>query len=205
MQVLEPLEFGCTYHIYNRGIDKCSLFKEKANYEHFIRLYDKYINPVANTFAWVLMKNHFHFLVKIKNYDEVKEKMKNLPAKKTVLAPFQYFSNMFNAYSKAFNKKYDRTGSLFENRFKRKLVKDIEYFQYLVLYIHNNPVNHRIVDDPIKYPWSSYMSCVTLKSATIDCQAVVGYFDNLGNFKSMHHTEMNFEDIEKWLGLGSYY
>ena len=90
---------------------------------------------------------------------------------------------------------------MFENRFKRKLVRDTEYFQDLVIYIHNNPVSHRIVDDPIKYSWSSYMSCVTLKSETIDCQAVVEYFDNLGNFKSMHHTEMNYEEIEKWLGL----
>ncbi len=201
MQILEPLEFGCTYHIYNRGINKCNLFRENTNYEHFIRLYDRYINPIANTFAWVLMKNHFHFLVKIKEYDEIKEYMENLKDKKAVLAPYRYFSNLFNAYTKALNKKYDRTGSLFENRFKRKAVKDIDYFKGLVLYIHNNPVEHGFVDDPGKYSWSSYLSCISLKSATIDCKAVVGYFDNIGNFKTIHHEEMDYEEIEKWLGL----
>lgn len=50
-----PLEPGNYYHIYNRGINSCNIFRETDNYEHFLRLYDKYISPVANTFAWVLM------------------------------------------------------------------------------------------------------------------------------------------------------
>lgn len=61
-----PLEPGNFYHIYNRGINSCNLFREPTNYEHFLELYDKYISPVADTFAWVLMPNHFHLLVRVK-------------------------------------------------------------------------------------------------------------------------------------------
>ena len=66
MQQIEPLIPGNFYHIYNRGIDSCNLFIEPDNYEYFLSLYDKYISPVADTYAWVLMPNHFHFLVRLK-------------------------------------------------------------------------------------------------------------------------------------------
>ena len=45
----EPLKYGHFYHIYNRGIDSCDLFREPDNYEHFLGQYDKYISPVAET------------------------------------------------------------------------------------------------------------------------------------------------------------
>ena len=66
-----PLEYGKYYHVYNRGINSCELFSEKANYEYFLRLYDKYIPLIANTYAWCLMGNHFHLLVRIKEEKEI--------------------------------------------------------------------------------------------------------------------------------------
>ncbi|MEI7726803.1 MAG: hypothetical protein WCK09_16960 [Bacteroidota bacterium] len=53
-----PLEYDRYYHIYNRGNNGENLFIEPSNYEHFLRLYSEYITPVAETFAWVLIKNH---------------------------------------------------------------------------------------------------------------------------------------------------
>lgn len=71
MQQTEPLTCGNYCHIYNRGIDSCNLFTEPDNYEYFLSLYDKYISPVADTYAWVLMPNHFHFLVRLKEEEVV--------------------------------------------------------------------------------------------------------------------------------------
>jgi REP element-mobilizing transposase RayT len=62
----EPLVQGNYYHIFNRGNNRCNLFEQPAEYEHFLWLYDKYISPVADTLAWALMRNHFHLLVYIK-------------------------------------------------------------------------------------------------------------------------------------------
>src|SRR6056297_2919022 len=70
-QTLEPIQYGNYYHIYNHGINGETLFRENSNYEHFFRLYEKYIDPVADTFAWVMMPNHFHFLVRIKEEEEI--------------------------------------------------------------------------------------------------------------------------------------
>jgi REP element-mobilizing transposase RayT len=67
----EKLTFGSYYHIHNRGINSCNLFKNSENYVYFLNLYDQYISPVADTFAWVLMPNHFHFLVRIKEENEI--------------------------------------------------------------------------------------------------------------------------------------
>ncbi|WP_320017753.1 hypothetical protein [Labilibaculum manganireducens] len=66
-----PLEYDTYYHIYNRGIDGCNLYRETDDYKHFLKLYEKYIEPVADTFAWVLMPNHFHLLIRIKSEKEI--------------------------------------------------------------------------------------------------------------------------------------
>ena len=66
----EPLHPGVFYHIYNRGNNGEDLFIEARNYPYFLALYAKYVEPVAETFAYCLMKNHFHLLVRIKTVDE---------------------------------------------------------------------------------------------------------------------------------------
>ena len=66
MTKIEPIEKGNFYHIYNHGVGGRNLFCEDANYKYFLLLYDKYISPIADSYAWVLMKNHFHLLVRIR-------------------------------------------------------------------------------------------------------------------------------------------
>jgi putative transposase len=68
MQSFEKLIPGKYFHIYNRGINGQNLFLEPANYEHFLRLFEKYVDPVGETFAWCLMPNHFHFLIRIRSF-----------------------------------------------------------------------------------------------------------------------------------------
>ena len=60
--MIQALQHGNYYHIYNRGINSETLFKEKSNYKHFLKLFELHIEPIAETFAWCLMKNHFHFI-----------------------------------------------------------------------------------------------------------------------------------------------
>jgi len=102
----EKIESGCYYHIFNQGNNQENLFKEKRNYDHFLRLLEKYIVPVGDIFSYCLLKNHFHILVRTKELDEE-------------LRFSLAFSNLCNAYAKAINKQYNRTGSLFRDRFKR--------------------------------------------------------------------------------------
>lgn len=193
MQSFEPLEYGKYYHIYNRGINSDLLFKENGNYEHFLKLYDLHIEPMAETYAWCLMKNHFHFLIKIKTIEEKQTENKILPS--------QSFSNLFNSYTKAFNKKYNRHGALFERPFKRIAIKNEKYFQNLIAYIHNNPVHHGICDHPINYPWSSYITCVSDKPTKMKRNETIEMFNDIENFKYIHELKSKGFPVDTFLGM----
>ncbi|GAF02871.1 transposase [Saccharicrinis fermentans] len=143
------------------------------------------------------MGNHFHLLVYITKPVGI-EDLRPLDVKKRIN---QQFSNLFNAYTKAFNKRYKRTGSLFEHSFRRKRIDTKDYLRQVVLYIHNNPVHHNFCEHPIEYPWSSYLSCVSAQSTKLNRDAVIGWFDHQANFKLMHNKKLNFENFEKWLDL----
>ncbi|WP_395057471.1 transposase [Flavobacterium sp.] len=193
MQDFQPLENGKYYHIYNRGINSDTIFKENDNHEYFLRLYDTHIDPIAETYAWCLMKNHFHFLVRIKDVDEIDTEKK--------IQPSQSFSNLFNAYTKAFNKSYNRHGSLFERPFRRKEINHNKYFQNVIAYIHNNPVHHNICDHPLNYPWSSYITCLSDKPTKLKRKEVIEIFEDIENFKYVHELKNNDFSIETILGI----
>jgi len=71
MNSIEKIEYGYTYHIYNRGINSTDLFLCQEDYKRFLDMYAKYIHPIADTYAWVLLKNHFHILLRIKDKYEM--------------------------------------------------------------------------------------------------------------------------------------
>lgn len=193
-----PLENGKYYHIYNRGNNGIDLFYENKNYNHFLKLYEKYIDPIAETFAWCLMKNHFHILVYIKETNEIdttKLEYSSTDKPKIVNASKQ-FSNLFNAYTLAMNKRYNRTGSLFEKNFKRKLVSSENYFQKLIFYIHNNPVHHRFTENIVEYPWTSYGTIISTKDTKLQRNRVLESFNDLENFKYYHSINQNLDEIE---------
>lgn len=134
MEAKTPLLHGHYYHIYNRGNNSSPIFFETENYYHFLRLYAKYIEPIAETYAWCLLKNHFHLLVRIKEKEEINatDLTYNTTTQSKVIEPYRQFSHLFNAYTQSINKRHNRTGSLFENKYERKLVTTEEYFQQLI-------------------------------------------------------------------------
>jgi hypothetical protein len=202
----EPLQYGHFYHIYNRGINSCSLFREPTNYEHFLGLYDKYISPVADTYAWVLMGNHFHWLVRIKREEEINlffqdlQGFQNLEGLKNRNRVNQQFANLFNAYTKAYNKRYHRTGSLFEHPFRRVPVNTMAQLKYLVYYIHHNPIHHGYCEHYLDYPWSSYLTIVSPKQTRLKRDKVLSWYAGSERFQAYHsrqalvrYRELQFE------------
>lgn len=203
MQNYETLDYGHFYHIYNHGVGNRDLFLEPDNYAYFLMLWDKYISPIADTYAWVLMKNHFHALVRIKEESEIMaaftpDRVFN-PVRGNM--PSQQFSNLFNSYAQAFNKRIGSHGALFERPFNRKLVDSERYLKRIILYIHNNPVHHGFCSHPIEYPWCSYISCLSIKPTRLHRKAVMEWFDSEANFKTMHECKFDAGSIEEWLGI----
>lgn len=192
------LESGKFYHIYNRGNNSQDIFFEKENYIYFLKKYQQYISPICNTLAFALMRNHFHFLVYIKNDDEINSDeltYETVEQPKRIDAHLQ-FGHFFNAYAKAINKKYKRTGSLFEKRFNRKEINNSQYLLTLIHYIHTNPVRHGIVNHPNDYFWSSYKSIYSNKISNISREIVQDLFDSEEHYINFHLSDIKYDDIK---------
>lgn len=174
------------YHIYNRGNNGEDIFIEKQNYAYFLGLVKKHILPVANILCYCLLKNHFHFLVKTKSIADKKIT--------------QAFSNFFNAYAKAINKKYKRNGSLFQYKFKRIKIENEDYLRKLIVYINLNPVHHKFCNDYKNYRYSSFKGLVSTKSTLLERTFVIGLFDDKKNFKFSHELrKCNIKEQEYYL------
>ncbi|MDX9696104.1 MAG: hypothetical protein RBT49_09960 [Bacteroidales bacterium] len=215
-----PIEYGKYYHIYNRGNNYEDLFINEEDYLHFLFIYEIYISSIADTFAWCLMKNHFHFLVRIKEEKEIgflnSENIKSEDASvkwKTYFpdvqdkkfnkkpTPTNQFKHLFNAYTRWFNISHDRISSLFEKNFKRKVITNEKQLKNLIVYIHNNPVNHGFAESILEYPWTSYLELITQEPTILKRGQVLGYFDNVENFKFVHslYSEKQVEMINDFI------
>ena len=129
------------HHVIQRGNDRQIIFREEADYQRFLvwlketaRFYEVAIH------AYVLMPNHLHLLA--------------TPSNDTGVALMMQKVGRF--YVPWFNKKYERTGGLFEGRFRTSLIDTDRYFLACSRYIELNPVRAQMVMAPGDYPWSSY-------------------------------------------------
>ena len=204
---------GEHYHIYNRGNSKQIIFRDKKDYYHFIHLL--YLSNTTRNFvvsridknpfdfdqerqivsigAWILMPNHFHILLTQKEDNGISKFMQKLAT----------------AYSMYFNKKYKRTGSLFEGKFKSKWIEDDRNLKYLFSYIHLNSIKLIQKDwkkEGIKnkqqaifflnsYNYSSYLDYLKsqrLEIKILDKKAFPNYFPMEDKFQ---------KEIFEWLSL----
>ena len=150
------------YHVYNRGVEKRIIFQNKYDYHRFILLlyfcnskepvdmekifresptftdmfYIKRSKPLVAIGAWCLMPNHFHILIKEIQENGITEFMRKLTT----------------GYSMYFNKKYNRSGALFQGKFKSEHITEDRYLKYIFSYIHLNPV--KLV--PGESKWKEY-------------------------------------------------
>jgi putative transposase len=82
-----PLLYDTYYHIYNRGVNGENIFVEERNYDLFLKLYERHLAPVADLFAYCMLRNHFHISVRVKTEDEILQPKKIL-SKETLRVSF---------------------------------------------------------------------------------------------------------------------
>jgi len=140
------------YHIYNRGCNRENIFRSDENYLFLILKLKEYsVELNVSVIAYCLMPNHYHFLVKQNG---------NI---KAGLLP----QNIFNGYTKAFNKLFGRSGTLFEGPYKSIHVDKTEYVVHLCRYIHRNPFDAKIVTNIEDWKFSNYLECVGKRKGVI--------------------------------------
>jgi putative transposase len=133
------------YHFYNRGAHRISIFREPENYLFVLRKMKEYaIKFQLAIIAYVLMPNHYHLLVR----QDGEQQAGLLP---------RY---VFNSYSKAYNKRYEHSGTLFEGNYKVKPILHSKHLLHLCRYIHGNPVKDGLVADPADWDYSNYLEWI---------------------------------------------
>ena len=148
--------------------------------------------PVCHMFAYCLMKNHFHIFVRVKSAKELRQLWANsktqaqLTGEKLVLKTSKAFSNLFSSYTQAFNKVYDRMGSLFIPSMKTEYVEGDEAFKRVVHYIHANPVHHGFVSKMNMWKHSSYNIFLNNQETNLERAYVLNVFGGLEKFLEYH-------------------
>jgi len=181
-----PLEPNIIFHIYNRGISGMPVFFEHKNYAYFLQQYTKYAHPWVHTFAYCLLENHFHLQVRVKSEEALAQIIKKDKEKPSYWHVSNGFSSFLQSYTRAINKMYGRTGSLFESPFKRIAVTDDAYFSQLITYIHHNPEKHGFVPDFKDYAYSSYHAHLSTSKTNLNRNEVLEWFGGSQGYTSFH-------------------
>jgi REP element-mobilizing transposase RayT len=160
---------GGYYHFYNRGAHRLSLFREADNYVFVLRKVKHYCTTLnLAPIAYCLMPNHYHYLIR----QDGNESAGLLPQR------------VFNSYSKAYNRRYEHSGTLFEGNYKVVSVEEESYLLHLCRYIHANPVIHGLVEEVDDWPYSNYREWVGDRvGSLVDRKFVQAHFPSPQNYR----------------------
>ena len=194
-----PIVTGEIYHVFNRGINRVPTFIKKREYDRaidslqfyrfvkppvklsvFLRYEEKKKHDVlkllndrpiqVDILSYCLMPNHFHLLLK--------QKVDNGISK--------FLSNFQNSYTRYFNTKNERDGSLFLNQFKAVRIETQEQLIHVSRYIHLNPYTGYVVknfQELLAYPWSSLSSYVEKSNDFVDKNSIMQNFNNSSKYQ----------------------
>jgi len=188
------------YHIYNRTNNKEKLFVSDENRRFFLKKYSEYLSPFVDTYCWCLLPTHFHLLVKVKSENLVTTSLQTKDFKDLCLAEKKFidklvdvnelisnsFKNFFQSYSLSFNKMYNRHGNLFYRPFKRVEIVRASQFTQTVVYIHVNPLKHKLIADFTQYQWSSWKTILSESPTKILRNEVIEWFGGKEAFINAH-------------------
>ncbi|MBA4409171.1 MAG: transposase [Bacteroidota bacterium] len=174
-------EPGAVYHIYNRSNE--IVFHSRENYLFFLKKVKEQIEPFCKILAWILMPNHFHFLV-------VATEVGCLPVNEKHRLSLQvlpkHIGTLLSSYTQAINKQENRRGKLFSNNTEAKCLNDIEFYNTFIAnqrttsntsspdyaticfnYIHQNPVMAGLVGKMEDWEFSSFRDYACMRNGTL--------------------------------------
>jgi len=190
----EPFEFERFYHVFNHARGHDNLFDTEKEYQIFMELISKYILNIAHVYAFCLLPNHFHFLVRIKEIE--------LPVnfKKKGISDFvsHQWGNVQNTYTKKKNYRSGSRGGLFCQSINRNLISSEIYLQMAIVYIHNNPVRHGFCISPNHWKFCSFNAINSDQPTKIEREEVLQWFENRENFIQYHKSNMDDIFEEKY-------
>ena len=173
----------------------------------FIEKYQQYILPIAETYAYCLLPNHFHLVVRIRRREVLEEVFRNF--KSTNFSKVQnfgkvevtdnmieyyiskQFANLFSCYTQSFNKVNKRRGSLFLKNLRREPIENKAYFLNAVIYTHRNPVHHAFCDRYTDWSYTSFCEIKERNSHMIEVDKLLRMFGGRESFIDLHEQSAN--------------
>lgn len=171
------------YHVLSRGIERRKIFRTPEDYEKFTGAIGTMVERFdLEVHSYVLMSNHYHLLVRTRQA--------NLSRAIQCLGV---------TYSVWFNRRYKRSGHLFQGRFKSFVIENDRYFTAMCLYIHRNPIRAGVVENLLDYPWSSYPSYLNTRKqkSWLTTSLVLGMYG--GSRKRFIEAQLGYAGKEKTL------
>ncbi len=139
-------------HIYNHAIEGLNLFNEKQDYiKCLIKIKSKIKIYPSTVFAYCLIPNHYHFLIR-QNSDK---------------PIYRIFNGTFAGYVQYYNRKYNRKGCLFQHPLQHIAVNNDKYLIHLCLYIHYNPFKAGLVKKSEDWKFSNYLEWIGKRNGTL--------------------------------------
>ncbi len=153
------------YHFYNQGNNRDNIFFTRENYLYFLKNFRKFVLPHCDVLAYCLMPNHFHSLINTNEKSLMEKKVGGL----TLTALNNGFRQLLSVYAQAINKQEGRSGSLFRQKTKAKLVEtEIEDYPFICFqYIHQNPIKSNLVNKMEEWEFSSFKDYLGLRNGTL--------------------------------------
>jgi REP element-mobilizing transposase RayT len=204
IKTITPLLGGHFYHIFNRGINHERIFYQSRNYLYFLKLFQIYLMDFIDVWAYCLLPNHFHLIVKVKDEITIPKqgmsslKKDDIPAatEKEIITDeaeigkivSNRFRSLFITFSMAINNQENRNGNLFDRTFKRLEITSEEYLEYAIFYVHYNPEKHGVASDFSNYNYSSYKAIVAKQKPTkLKRDNVIELYGGYNEFLNYHH------------------
>lgn len=158
------------YHIYNQGNNREKIFLDKEDYLLFLKMYRQYVLPVADAICYCLMPNHFHFLINTTKKSVEEVVLGNIKSCKLANA----FRLLCSSYANKYNKKYERSGSLFRQKTQAKNLEENQYAFICFQYIHQNPIKANLCDKMEEWEYSSFRDYAGFRNGTL-CKYELAY------------------------------
>ena len=188
-----------SYHIFNRGNNRETIFPQERNYSFFLERYKKYCASIFKTLAYALMPNHFHLVVQMRAQKEIEsliqntsregfKKYRDTEVTEEVCSSYvtKELTHFFVSYSKAVIVQENRTGSLLQNRFHHPEITDEEQLRNTIVYAHLNAVHHGFAEHVEDWRFTSYHDCIAADNSLIEANEVLELFDGVDNFIFLH-------------------
>jgi putative transposase len=203
----QKFEYGQMYHIYNRAVSNRNLFESDNDYKRFLLKHDEYFHTYFDTMAYCLMPNHFHFLVKLKSKKSILSKIHLLDS--NILDEFikdevsindvilNFIRRFYSSHAIYINRRLKIRGPLFVKRFKRVTVDPSKKLQYLVAYIHHNPIHHGFTRHYADWVYSSYNSYYSERPSRLSRPSVLADFGSLEDF-TIYHQQFQIDFRENY-------